>query len=339
MAHLAVPSRSSLNSRKLVLAAALIAAAAVLLAEVALLLPRALEVWHPYDYSLCLEMGKAARQGINPIGPRHYYPLPTVLWIFIPLSLLPDWFRLVWILVPIIFILRLFRRQGILLLGFVPLWFAMGDAMLDGWLLIPLLWLIEDRPVLAGLGAVAMLLKPQLAVLTVAYMFVRWVVTREWGNLGAFAVALLVFVLPAFIFDPNWIARMLAVLPLRANESISLLPLLTSSVWAWWWIGGLGKFIFVVIVLAAGILLLRALRVAPNRASAFQLLSLILVPVLFASNLITVAPILRGQREIIVVVLVSLGAFALDRAAGGFGGGYTLVPLAALYFRTRRVPA
>jgi hypothetical protein len=91
----------------------LVLALVLLAVEIVNVLPQALAVWHPYDYGLYIEMGNAVRQGLNPIGPRHYYPLPTALWVFAPLSLMPDWFRIVWALVPSIFILVLFRRQGV----------------------------------------------------------------------------------------------------------------------------------------------------------------------------------------------------------------------------------
>jgi hypothetical protein len=321
--------------RSLVLGILLGAGLIVLAVEFVSLLPRALEVWKPYDYWQYVEMGNAVRQGRNPLGPGRYYPLPTIVWVFIPLSLLPDWFRLVWILVPFVSLLILFRTQGIILFPFVPLWFVIGDAMLDGALLIPLAWLLENRPVLASLGAVAMLAKPQLAILTVCYMLVLWIAKRDWKNLAMFGGALIAFCFPAFVLDPAWPLHLLEVLPWRAGETFSIKPLLTSSIGAWWHLGGLARLIFIAMLLASGVFFWRALRQPNSRAVAFQLINLLFVPVLFASNLIALLPTLRGQKQMVTIVLVSLLAFGLDRVMDGFGGGYAFLPLAALYFQTR----
>src|SRR5438045_1633210 len=75
---------------RLLLALSLIA----LVAEVVLVLPRMLEVWQPYDYWQFTQMGQAVLAGQDPAAPGRYYPLPTVLWVFVPLALLPDWVRL-----------------------------------------------------------------------------------------------------------------------------------------------------------------------------------------------------------------------------------------------------
>ncbi len=325
----------NLTRRNIIFGAALLLSLAALAAELSALLPYVLQVWQSYDYGLYIEMGRAAREGINPVGPRHYYPLPTVLWIFAPLSMLPNWFRLVWIMVPMISILYLFRREGLWLFLFTPLWFATTDAMLDGWLLVPLAWLLRNRPLLAGIGAVALLAKPQLAMLTVGYMLLHWLWSRDWKNLASFSVGLFMFCLPAFIFDPQWVTRLIEVLPQRANESTGVLPLLTSSVWAWWYADGLARIVFAVLIATSAFLFYRAARTSRPRASAIQALNQLFVPVLFASNLVTLIPTLRGRNEILSVVACSLCAFALDHALGGFGGGYALIAVAVLYFRSR----
>lgn len=307
-------------------------AALVLAFEIILYAPLVLEVWKPYDYWQYTEMGRAVLHGQDPYGPGRYSPLPTILWIFAPLSLLPNWFRFAWILIPFLSVLFLFRRDGIWLVLFTPLWLATSDAMIDGWLLIPLAWLLTNRPVLAGLGAVAMLLKPQVAILTVAFSVLRWFIERDWRDLSTFAVSLGIFCIPAFILNPTWPWRMLEVLPMRADETLSILPLLTSSVWAWWSLGGIGRVICVGIGLAALVLTWRLLGDSSKRAAACQLLNLLFVPVLYAANSMTVLPTLHGRHQVIVLVIVSLGAFILDHALGGFGGGYAFIPLAALAF-------
>ncbi len=318
------------TGRRSILIALFALAAFALGFEIILYAPRVLDVWKPYDYWLYTEMGRAVLEGRNPVGPQHYYPLPTILWIFVPLALLPDWFRLVWVLGPFVSILALYRTRGISLALYAPVWFVVSDAMIDGWLLIPFAWLLENRPILAGLGAVAMLTKPQIALFAVAFMAARWLWTHDWKNLAAFAIGLTVFCLPAFILDPFWIPHLLQVLPMRAGESMSLLPLLTSSVWAWWWLGGWARIVFVAILLAAAVFVGRA---AGRDAVTFQSVNLLLLPILFVSNSITLAPALRDRSRRLVLIAISLAAFALDRVAGGFGGGYAFLPLVMLYFQ------
>lgn len=325
---------SPILSRRNLLIGLLSVVVLLLSIEIVLLLPHVLQVWHPYDYWQYGQMGDAVRQGRNPFGPGRFYPLPTVIWLFVPLSLLPDWFQVIWVVAPFAFILILFRRQAFPLFGFVPLWFVVGDGMLDGWLLLPLAWLLENRRGWAGFGAAILLFKPQLAILTVMFAVVCWLVRRDWRNLGAFATAMTIFYVPSFIVNPNWIAQMLAVLPNRTAQTTTLLPAMTGSVWAWKELGLLGVLIVGMVLTVTLVLARRAWRAPEKHAAICQLFGLILNPILFGSSFVAAIPTLRGQKQILIVVLLSWLAFGLDKAIGNFGGGYVLVPLAALYFQT-----
>jgi hypothetical protein len=313
----------------------LVAGTIVLGAEFILLLPSVLQRWNPFDYGLYVEMGNAVRQGVNPYGFHHYWPLPTMLWIFVPLSLMPDWFRLVWIIGPIISVLILFRTRGVLLFLFTPIWFVIGDGMLDGWLLIPLAWLLENRPIWAGVGAALVLFKPQLAILAVVYTLLKWLVSRDWKNLAVFVGLMLLFYVPSFILRPAWPLEMMAVLPGRAAQTTTLFPLMTGSIWVWWAIGGLGVLVLVALLLAIGVLMARVVREETTRASGFVLLNLLLNPLLFASNHVMALPTLRSHNGIFVIVFVSLVAFFLDHAFAGFNA-YAGIPFVALYFLAQR---
>lgn len=308
--------------------AALVALGIILLAlELILFFPRALE-WHPWDYGNYVRMGNDVRQGVNPYGPNRYYPLPTMLWIFVPLSLLPDWFRFVWIVFPFVIVLRLFRLNGILLFFFPPLWWVVTDAMFDAWLLIPLAWLFTNRRTFAGIGAAVLLFKPHVTLFAVAYVWVRWMFARDWQNVRAFVLTFGALWLPSFVVDPAWLLKMLEMLPTRVEQG-SVLPLITTSLWSWWALGGPARLVFFALLLAAGILFWRA----QNRAAAFQLAQLLLVPVILSTNLITALPALESRNQIIAIVSVGLAALALDSVMGGFGGWYAFVPLAALWFQ------
>lgn len=321
-------------SRRALLIVGVIVALLVLIVEFIMFAPVVLERWKAYDYWQYIQMGEAVRRGESPFGSGRFYPLPTILWIFVPLSLLPDWFRIVWVLAPFAFLLVLFRSQAFPLFGFMPLWFVVGDGMLDGWLLLPLAWLLQNRKMWAGLGAAVLLFKPQLAILAVLYAFAHWPATRDWRNLGVFATAMTIFYAPSFVVNPNWVAQMLAVLPDRAAQT-TVMPSMAVSVWAWKELGILGLLIVGAFLLAILVFSWRIWRRSENRAAMFQLLGLLLNPVLFASNYVMTLPVLRGQKQVLVAVILSWLAFGLDQALSGFGGGYALVPLAALYWLSR----
>lgn len=305
----------------------------VLAIEVIVFSSRTLQVWQPFDYSNYVAMGNAVRQGLNPYGAHQYYPLPTAIWIFVPLSLLPDAFRFIWILGPIVSILILFRRSGVGLFLFTPLWAQLSDAMLDGWLLVPLAWLLENRAGWAGLGAAIVLFKPQLAWLLVVHMLLKWCVTRNWKNLSVFFGAMLVFYIPSFIVDPTWVFQMLGVLSERTTHTTTVFPLLAGSIWSWWWLSDWARGIFLALLLVALGLFVRAMLHASSRAAAFHLINLVLNPILFGSSMLVLVPTLRERKPIFISVAVSLGAFVLDRAFNGFGGGYALLPILALYWQ------
>jgi len=55
-----------LLTRRNIVVGALLVCCTALAVEGVLMLTRVLAEWHPYDYNLYLEMGRAARQGVNP---------------------------------------------------------------------------------------------------------------------------------------------------------------------------------------------------------------------------------------------------------------------------------
>lgn len=309
----------------------------VLAVELLTVLPYVLQVWYPYDYGRYVAMGNALRENPHSYGARAidtWYPLPAQLWVFVLLSFMPDWFRLIWVLLPLAFILRRLGARALLLFLFPPLWFAIADGMVDLWLLFPLVWMLENRPGFAGLGVVLTFVKPQVTLLAALYLLPRWIAARDRKNLLAFGVTLIVFCLPAFLLEPDWVLKMLAALPERFSKGGAQVQLMIASLWVWWRLGGLGYLIFFAFAIAAAVLFWRAFQHTHNRVGAFQSLNLAMMPVLYAGSTITVLPLLRQSTELIAIVLVALGAFVLDNALGGFGGGYALIPLVTLYFQT-----
>ncbi len=311
-------------------------ASVALLAELVFVLPIMLNVWHPYDYSLYIQMGKAVLEGKDPVMARHYYPLPTILWLFIPLSFTPDWFRLVWILIPFVSVLYLFQKRGLILFFFTPFWIALADATIDPVLLIPIAWLLLDTSVLAPLGAILLLFKPQLAIFLIAYRSLKWLFERNWKQLGIFVAGVVVLCAPAFILQPNWPLRFLQLAPLRVTESVSMEPLMTASVWSWAALDNPLRWLIVPILIAVALLFWLAWRHPENRAPACLALGLLILPIFFASSLVAIVPALRRDREIWTVTLISLLALLVDHFWGPFGGLYAFICIAYLAFLCER---
>jgi hypothetical protein len=302
----------------------------LLIVEVWQLTPLVLARWNAFDYGNYVLMGRALRDGVNPYGWHRYYPLPTVMWIFVLLSVLPDWFRLVWVIVPLLSVFIIARRSGLWWLFFPPVWFVIGDGMLDGWLLLPLCWLFRNQSGLAGVGAALLLLKPQLALPVVLYKLGEWVWYRDKRNLGLFVAASVLLWIPSFVVRPFWIGEMLATLPQRAAQNTEMMPLMTSSIWSWWWFGGIGYLIFGVVALASLGLFWRGLRQHVPVALLLQSLNLLWNPLFFASAAITVVPALRDSRRIVLVVVAGLVAVGASVWTKEFGGLYVIATLVAM---------
>jgi hypothetical protein len=128
---------------------------------------------------------------------------------------------------------------------------------------------------------------------------------------------------------------MLAVVPERAAQTTALLPTMTGSIWAWKELGAWGWLIVIVTLMMTLAWGWRAWHATKQRAAICQLFNLILNPILFGSNLVMALPTLRGPKPIVIVTGLSWLAFGLDKLIGNFGGGYALIPLAALYFLSR----
>lgn len=307
--------------------------------ELVTLVPEVLARWYAYDYGRYVQMGRALLANSHSYGANALntvYPLPTQLWVFVPLALLPDSFRVLWIFAPLVSLVALFRARALALFLFPPLWFLIGDGLIDGILLVPLALLLADRPVWAGLSAVLLLLKPQVAALAVGFAVFRWLYRRDRRNLGAFGAGLLLFVTPGFLLDPLWVVKFWDALPVRSNEASGNFPIIQASLWAWTRVPGIGWLVFAVLVAALLVWLWRAFKLPSQRTGAVQLANLALMPVLYAPSMVLGLAVLQDWVEIAAVVLVSWFAFLIDQWFGPFGGGYSLIPLLMMYLLSCR---
>ncbi|MGC8856920.1 MAG: hypothetical protein ACP5QU_08980 [Anaerolineae bacterium] len=307
----------------------------ILTLEALWLAPLTLSRWHAFDYENYRQAGRLLLSGQNPYGPHRYYPLPTVLWIFVPLALLPEAFRLLWVLGAFLAILIVQRKDGWLLFFFFPLWIVVRDGMLEGWLLLPLAVFLRGSPGWAGLTAALLLLKPQLALLPLVYALLSWLRQRDWRNVLAFGGGFLVLFVPTFILMPGWPAHMLAALADRVGQYTQY-PGMSASLWAWrifGWPGWAGNFLLLGVAL---FFFREAWRWPEQRLPALLALGLLLTPYLFGSSMLMLIPLFKERNEILSLVGLSFLAVLLDVGMGHFGGGFAFLPLFALWRLSRR---
>ncbi len=329
-----MPLPFKLNWRSIALGALLIVISIVLIVEIAAFAPTFLDRWIN-DYDSYVLWGNAQRFSFDQCAPQasNYYPLPSTLWVFIPLSLMPRWFVLVFMFAPLIFPLLLFKKDGIITWLYYPMMVQCGFGQLDGWLILPLYWLIQDTRWLAGIGAVLVLFKPQIAFFAVIYMLIHWLAQRNWRNLGAFAVTLAIVYLPSFFVCPTWLLAMLNVIGGRTSESN--MATRGATLWAWLWRGDWALWLLPIVALGAAALLGYVFVVRRKRAQVALIFGLLTIPVLYVSSFVTLLSILKTRRHLIVLTIVSWIGVAIDALAGGWGGAYVILPLAALVLLAR----
>lgn len=282
--------------------------------------------WTPGDYGYYfLSWGQDAQKGIY----NYRYPLPALLWIFLPLSLLPTWFALVWTVLPFLIVLYMFGKKGIAVWLSYPFLLQATFGNLDGLLLLPTYWLIRDDSRRAGVSAALLSLKPQLAIFLVPFMIYRWLRTHNWNSLLLFCSAMALLYLPAFLIDPSWPAKMIIEDQVRATEPIQTTR--GATLWGWWWHGDWMVWALPLVVALIVVLVIGAFRSEWKQARTVHLLDLMSVPVLYTISLVGVIPTLENSTfHLLTFTAVSWVGVAIDTLAGGWGGAYVLIPLTSL---------
>jgi hypothetical protein len=310
-----------MNRLRLIL---LLAVALSLLALVALA-PRLQVRWDPNDYHNFLRYGNALRQGRT---SGHIYPLPSLIWIFAPLSFTPDWFELIWVALPFVFCLVLFGPKGAVLWLSAPLLIHASQGQLDGWFLLPIFWLATDHALLAGPSAALLTLKPQLGIFIVPYMVYRWIRAKNVRSLLISAAGFLILYVPSLFIDRDWPLDFVSRAQWRGTQ-----PLLQSrgaSLWAWWWRDGLTQFLLPLAIILTIYLFIKAYRQA--QAKAVFLTGLLATPVFFALSYTTAIAVLpKSLFAVLLFTVTSWVALIVDALMGGWGGAYALVPLVTLW--------
>ncbi len=300
-----------------------------------LLLPK-LVAWMPYDYTIYIEGAGLIRDGQDPYAVLPYwYPLPVVLFTTLPLSFLPDNFAWAFAFIPLGLLHIRYGRNTLLWWLFFPLLINVAYAQMEGWLVLPLFWLLEDQNSMASLGALALMFKPAYIMFLLPYRIWQWLSRRHWRKLavlfglGAFMVAC------AFLIDPAWPIHMLSALARRADNpelaarNMTLWPLLQRGV--------AGCAVFVGLFALFMWLIFPLVRLQPAHGHILLAASLLFFPNgLNPVSSMMVMPMAHTRREIVTLVTISWVAAGLDVLTRGWGGSYQLIVFVALYLTRRR---
>jgi hypothetical protein len=295
--------------------------------------------WIPYDYAVYMEGARMIRAGLNPYSKLPYwYPLPITLFTTVPWSYLPDQFAWAFAFIPAGLLHLRYGRRAILWWLFFPFLINLAYAQAEGWLVLPLIWLLEDVPQKASFAIVGLLFKPAYAVLLAPYRVIGWLQEQRLNDLRwVFGLVIAMFS-AAFIVQPNWLVDWFDGVIHRGDNPE--LQLRNMTVWAFPERGYFGIAFLVLFLLAFAMLSLPLWRSKERRGDVLLAASLCFFPGgLNPVSSMMVMPMVNETYDIIALVVVSWIAAGLDILAGGFGGVYLLIILAALALRVRRLRA
>ncbi|MCW5874275.1 MAG: hypothetical protein KIS88_06475 [Anaerolineales bacterium] len=263
----------------------------------------------PVDYLTFTEIGQSLLEGTFAYQVNVYYPLPTVV-VFAILAWLPEWLGLaLWFVLPVLLALWMLEWDPLVLL-YAPLLshFLGGQASVFG--LIGLWAVLYHRDSWKGGSLLALsLLKPQLALIPLAYAAVGW--ARAWcqsrrlpAQLLAFAATAAVLAAPAFVIYPGWLPDWLGNLrPLFPRALAGLIPRLLLDTFSplqpeFWLVLGM-----VALAILALLYLLNKKRMPLELA---VLWSFIASPLVHDYDLIQLVPLLRHKIVRTAAPLISI---------------------------------
>jgi hypothetical protein len=291
--------------------------------------------WYPYDYSVYIEGARMVRAGADPYSKLPYwYPLPIVLFTTLPLSFLPDRFAWAFAFVPLGLLHIRFGRRAVLWWLFFPLLINLAFAQFEGWLILPLFWVLENAPGKASIGILALMFKPAYGLFLVPYRLFSWLRARQWKELIWLLGLGGIMFSAAFLIDVKWPLHWLSAV-LRRGDNPELI-MRNMTVWAFIDHGGLWFVPLVLLLAVLSFLAVPLLRAQDTRSDVLLALSLFFFPGLNPVSSMMVMPLAKTTTEILVLVVVSWMVAGLDILLGGFGGVYLLIVLAALALRARR---
>ena len=263
-----------------------------------------------FDLDNLIKAAVAILQGSDPyLLPDVYYPLPLYL-IFIPLAGLPlPVAHGIWLAIELAILVAILRRRAFVAVFFMPVFLT----LLMGQIVMPMLGLFAllRTGLFGGVALGLLALKPQLVLFIAPWMLWRWW-QRERKQIIWFALTLAILATIAFLIQPDWLARWLAVSGRRLRAPIA------PSVW------GVLSFLPTPAWIALAGLATVAIFVWAWRKNDFDLIStagLLVNPLIISYDQTLLTTIIRDSRLWVVLTGVSWIAFGVSAAGLVSGEG------------------
>lgn len=299
------------------------------------LMPQLID-WLPYDYLVYVQGAQFVRLGQNPHALLPYwYPLPVVLFTTMPWSYLPSQFGWAFAVIPLGLLHLRYGKRTLLWWLFFPLLINVAYAQMEGWLILPLFWILLNEPIKAGLGLILLMFKPAYAIFLLPYQLWLWWRTRQFNQLRWLFVFTAVAVVAAFLVEPLWpIQWFNGVIHRHENTALQSRNM---TVWAFVAHGPAGWFALLLVLWVLAYLCRQLWRQEGHRGPVLLALSLFFFPGgLNPVSSMMIMPLVSSGRDIAILVFSSWVAVILDTVIGGFGGVYLLIVLVALWLRLRQ---
>ena len=291
----------------------------------------------PFDYDIYMQGARMIRAGADPYAVLPFwYPFPIVLFTIVPWSFLPDPFVWAFATIPLGLLHLRYGRRTVLLWVFFPLLINVAHAQAEGWLVLPLIWLLEDAPFKASFGIIALMFKPAYALLLAPYRIIGWVRGRRWRELACLGGLTVITFGGAFLVNPGWPLQWWSAI-LRRSDNTELFER-NMTIWAFTNRGGLWWVPLALLLAALVLLAIPLIRSKEGRAAILLGSSLFIFPNgLNPVSSMMVMPLAKSTPEILTLVGVSWVVAGLEVVIGGFGGLYLVIVLVALALTARRL--
>jgi hypothetical protein len=291
----------------------------------------------PDDYVVYMDGAWLVRQGLNPHELLDYwYPLPVVLFSTMWWSFLPREFAWAFAVIPLGLLHLRYGRWAPLWWIFWPLMINVLYGQVEGWLVLFLFWLLEDKPVKNGLSIIALLFKPAYGMLLVPYRLWGWWQERRYRNFGWLFAFMTISMGSAFIVEPRWLVQWFTGVT-RRNEHAGLIES-DMTIWAFRRYDDAWLLLLPLLLGLFYYLVSSLWKYKEARPGTLLAMSVVLFPGgLNPVSTMMVIPLLQTRNEIIVMVSVSWIVFALNVLLLGPQTLYLFIVVTALFLFLRRL--
>jgi hypothetical protein len=208
-------------------------------------------------------------------------------------------------------------------------------AQVEGWLVLMLVWLLDDEsPVKSSLAIIALLFKPAYGIFLVPYRLWCWLRSRQYKSLAWLVGTTLVTMGAATLVEPAWPVQWFVGV-MHRHENVNLTER-NMTIWAFTERGGVWLVVLSLFLILLMVMSWRLLRFPEARGEVLLAWSLFFFPGgLNPVSSMMIMPLVREKSHIIILVIISWLVVGIESLMNGFGGMYLLIVLAALALRLR----